>query len=615
MSTKTIENFFTGKTLVIPGYQRDYAWKERNVDDLFSDVEEALEVEGGHYLGTFILSQKDRNAPVQVVDGQQRLTTLTMLLDVLIDVVDDPAIQQHYRNTFIAHPVTGAKFRVLGENEHFFQQLLADHNPEPQSDGQDRLKRAYQWIQQRVQALVNTGGQPLIKNWLLCLSQMEVLEFIEPDEGKAIRMFQSVNDRGVPLAKMDIVKSLLVYYSNRYLGGVLDQNISQQFGQAFRSFSHTKRLAAVSGFKVRQIDRDSFREDDVLRYHYLAFDSSRFDAVAGADYSATSETVLEVFLKPALKRLRGNVDKLREFIIAYTADLTAFFMGLEQLVEATRTKRDTYLLFVVQDLSATLYPLVIRLQLMGWLSQTGVVRDPRKLHDLVELVDLRVFKLWGTNPQADIFRITQELPLRSVDEVIEVLQNFCQRFMPDAKLESRLVDQDLYRNLGLTRMLLEEEELARAALKLPPLSVEHLVAFNSTGLTVEHILPQEPNFNVVAYGFDGHEAYELHKHRIGNLILLEGPLNSACNNRTVEDKMSAPNLYLSSGLKAVSSLAAQFTGKTQGFQCVSIETRSKDLAKLVMQRWPIVQVVAEPEAKNDAALTPNAIEPLAALAA
>ena len=42
MSTKTIENFFTGKTLVIPSYQRDYAWRESNVDDLFADIEEAL---------------------------------------------------------------------------------------------------------------------------------------------------------------------------------------------------------------------------------------------------------------------------------------------------------------------------------------------------------------------------------------------------------------------------------------------------------------------------------------------------------------------------------------------------------------------------------------------
>ncbi|MCX7693129.1 MAG: DUF262 domain-containing protein [Tepidimonas taiwanensis] len=124
MSTLTLENFFTGKTFVIPSYQRDYAWTERNVDDLFGDVEEAIEVGGNHYLGTFILSQADRSAPVCVVDGQQRLTTLTMLMDALIDVVEDEGIKQYYRNTFIHHPVTGAKFRVLGSNEAFFRDLL-----------------------------------------------------------------------------------------------------------------------------------------------------------------------------------------------------------------------------------------------------------------------------------------------------------------------------------------------------------------------------------------------------------------------------------------------------------------------------------------------------------
>ncbi|WP_082007630.1 DUF262 domain-containing protein [Tepidimonas taiwanensis] len=60
MSTLTLENFFTGKTFVIPSYQRDYAWTERNVDDLFGDVEEAIEVGGNHYLGTFILSVTSR---------------------------------------------------------------------------------------------------------------------------------------------------------------------------------------------------------------------------------------------------------------------------------------------------------------------------------------------------------------------------------------------------------------------------------------------------------------------------------------------------------------------------------------------------------------------------
>ena len=206
MSTKTIENFFTGKTLVIPSYQRDYAWRERNVNDLFDDVEEALEVRSGHYLGTFILSQQERSAPVYVVDGQQRLTTLTMLLNALINAIGEDSIKQHYRNTFIHHPVTGPKFKVLGDNEAFFRDLLAEKNPVPASDGQERLQKAYSWIRQRVNAL---GGQELVQQWLLCISNMEVLEFVEPNEGKAIRMFQSVNDRGVRACQNFCVKEVI----------------------------------------------------------------------------------------------------------------------------------------------------------------------------------------------------------------------------------------------------------------------------------------------------------------------------------------------------------------------------------------------------------------------
>lgn len=607
MSTKTIENFFTGKTLVIPSYQRDYAWRERNVDDLFDDVEEALEVGGGHYLGTFILSQQDKGSPVHVVDGQQRLTTLTMVLDALIDAVNDPGIKQHYRNTFIEHPVTGAKFRVLGDNEGFFRALLGEQQPTPESDGQDRLQRAYRWIRQRVQALDTQGGQELVTQWLLCISNMEVLEFIEPNEGKAIRMFQSVNDRGVPLAKMDIVKSLLVYYSNRYLDGDLDEHVSQQFGQAFRSFSRIKRLAAEPGYKIRQIDRDAFREDDVLRYHYLAFDGLAFGVAAGGDYSATSETVLESFLKPALKGLRGDSDKLRDFIKAYTTDLTNFFASLEALLQATRTERPSYFLWVVQDLSATLYPLVIRLHLKGWLSERGTL-DQRSLMEIVELADLRVFKLRGTNPQADIFRITRDLHQHSSDWVISELQGFCDRFMPDALMASRLMDEDMYRNPALPRMLMREEAVTRLAVGESELTLQELAMLNQNGLTVEHILPQDPDnsFSIGSYGFVSDEEYLQHKHRLGNLVLLEGGINSACNNRTVETKMTVPNLYMASSLCAVKAVAAKCAGNKR-FDKALLVVRCRELSEMMVGHWPIRQALGNADGKSagNPAITPE----------
>lgn len=589
MSTQTrMENFFTGKTLVIPSYQRDYAWRERNVDDLFDDLEEAQEVGSGHYLGTFILSQQDKNSSVHhVVDGQQRLTTLTMLLDALIDVVDDADVKQSYRNTFIHHPVTGAKFRVLGANEAFFRDLLDEKSPRPGSDGQERMLNAYRWIRQRVAALLAKGGQQLVKDWLLCISNMEVLQFIEPNEGKAIRMFQSVNDRGVPLAKMDIVKSLLVYYSNRYLNGELDTLISERFGEAFRSFSRIKRLAGEPGYKIRVIDRDAFREDDVLRYHYLAFDGTPFGLAAGGDYSATSGTVLEVFLKPALKDLRGDVSKLREFITAYITDLTQFFAGLEVLVQATHTDRPSYLLWVIQDLSATLYPLIIRLHLKGWLHERSTV-DQRSLMEIIELSDLRVFKLRGTNPQADVFRITRELHQHSIAWVIEELPHFCDWGMPDAMMASRLVDEDMYRNPALQRMLLQIEARSRATVGEPELSLQELAALNQDGLTVEHIFPQDPDnsFNIGSYGFVTDDDYLQYKHRIGNLVLLEGGINSACNNRPIEAKMTAPNLYMASSLSAVKAVAAASAGNRR-FDKSQLVERSQRLSTAMVECWPI----------------------------
>lgn len=587
MSTKTLEIFFTGKSLVIPHYQRDYAWKPSNVDDLFEDVEEALQVQGGHYLGTFILSQSDRSAPVYVVDGQQRLTTLTMILDALIDAVVDQALRQHYRSNYIEHPVTGAKFKLQGGNGDFFVSLLAEQNPTPATDGQQRLLDSYERIRLRVGELRQRGGQELVKQWLSCLSQLEVLEFVEPDEGKAIRMFQSVNDRGVPLARMDIVKSLLVYYSNRYLDGELDQDISEQFGRAFHSFSRIKRLAAEEGYRVRLVNRDSFREDDVLRYHYFAFDGAPFALESGADYSATADTVLENFLKPALRDLRSDPDRLRHFIASYSEDLAAFFGALESLLEATRTDLATYLLFIIQDLSATLYPLVVRLHLQDRLSAVGRGGDHRSLQEIIDMVDLRVFKLRGTNPQADVFRITASLPNLSVDEIIERLKQFCRHFMPDALMQSQLENEYLYRNAGVPRMLLHAELEERKKGGKSPLTPAALMNLGRKGLTVEHILPQEPNFKVKAYGFRNKDHYEEHKHRIGNLVLLEDTLNKTCSNRTVEDKMSAPECYQKSNLWAVKTLSARHAPPGQPFRLVDIDSRAKTIAQSILKRWPI----------------------------
>jgi uncharacterized protein with ParB-like and HNH nuclease domain len=66
----------------IPPYQRPYAWTSDQIDDLWEDL--IANIEGGHFLGSLVLSSEDEMRP-QVIDGQQRLTTLMLLLSVLRD--------------------------------------------------------------------------------------------------------------------------------------------------------------------------------------------------------------------------------------------------------------------------------------------------------------------------------------------------------------------------------------------------------------------------------------------------------------------------------------------------------------------------------------------------
>ena len=114
-----------------------------------------------------------------------------------------------------------------------------------------------------------------------------------------------------------------------------------------------------------------------------------------------------------------------------------------------------------------------------------------------------------------------------------------------------------------------------------------LVALVEAGQTVEHILPQEPSFGIKAYGFSSAEAYENHVHRLGNLTLLESGLNSACNNKTVETKMSDERFYRASSYQMTRALAASCAERTPAFSRSDIDTRGADLARFCVKEWPL----------------------------
>lgn len=594
MPTETLEKFFTGKRFIVPTYQRDYAWEKEQIDDLFDDIGEALETGTDHYIGTFILSKGEGEQAFRIVDGQQRLTTLTMLLDALIARLPDQRLQNYYTILFLTNEDATRKLQLLGENAQFFNQLLDKQTVEPQSTSQERLKSGYTWIQQRVENLTANNGDNGIRAWIDHIKKLEALEFVEINEGKAIRMFQSVNDRGVLLSNMDKAKSVIIYHSNRFLGGKLDDFVNAEFGHCFSSYSQLKELASASGFAVRNIARKAFTEDDILRYHYLAFDPRPYDSEAGFDFKATSEFVLNEFLKKTLKRLRGVPDKLEAFIKDYVIDLAAFFGSLRELIELTRSSEALFQLFVVLDLSASLYPLTIRLQTRKMLSESITVPSGQwPLLALIEITDIRVYKLRGTNPQRDIFELSRAAQHLSAVEIANRLRDFVQYFMTNELFLNSLATERLYRNLGLYRILTEIERDARTKISgANPLSLAELQAMVAQEQTVEHVLPQEPNFGFPSYGCLTRDEYEQLNDRLGNLTLLAKTENSRCTNRPVEEKINSANMYAASIYYCTRQIAADGAGKVSPFTKTDIENRGREIAKFCVGRWPLWETAA-----------------------
>lgn len=130
---------------------------------------------------------------------------------------------------------------------------------------------------------------------LEALLEMVLLRLEEPNPGRAIRTFQSVNDRGVPLLLLDKLKSLLIYYSNTFCDGKrgLDQFINDHFGEIFKIFAKIKKSDHISS--VGGSD-----EGDIFRYHA---GSQRFDGIKSFGQTSTEDTYEK--LKAELKKSKA----------------------------------------------------------------------------------------------------------------------------------------------------------------------------------------------------------------------------------------------------------------------------------------------------------------------
>jgi uncharacterized protein with ParB-like and HNH nuclease domain len=568
----TLEVFFTDKFFAIPNYQRDYAWDTGNVDDLFDDILECIETQTNHYIGTFILSKTSDPKVFHVVDGQQRLTTLIMLINIAIEELGSSNESIIYGDKFIkAIEKNIWRLRLPIENHEFFVEMIERKNPTIRTRSQKLLISAYDRIKTRVSAL--KSDRAISSQLLETTKQLEVMEFIESDDGKAIRMFQTVNDRGRPLSNIEKAKSLLIYYSNRFLDGSLDNWVNEQFAKIFHNFAQIKSIG--ENYNIEVISDKRFSEDSVMRYHYLAYADDLYDYYASEDY------VLDFYLKTTLKTLRSSKETVKEFITNYVSDMSRFFQGFLDIATNVPTHQKYYKLFSVLGLSTRLYPLTIRLKMRGLLNSKIESNPVLSLFDLIEIADVRVYKIRGTEPRADMSFLARDAKSIESKDIEARLLKFVNDFMWDDEFRRRL-NSSIYPNAALKYMVTKYNEF----LLNREYSFEELIAQSETIPTVEHIFSEEERFDFPNFGFESFQEYNDRVHMLGNLTLLEKSLNSQCHNKNPIEKAS-PNLYGRSIFEDPRKISAEMINRGNIFNKSHVEDRTRRLSEFCLNTWRV----------------------------
>ena len=379
---------------------------------------------------------------------------------------------------------------------------------------------------------------------------------------------------------MEKAKSLLIYYSNRFLDGSLDYKINNKFGKIFRCYNQIIDLGEKN--LISQINTKDFSEDSIMRYHFLAYDNEKYD------HWATRDQVLSCFLKPKLKELSkiDNINKMEKFINDYVTDLESYFRSFLNLLKKIDNNKYYYKLFSILNLSANLYPLVIRLHNKNILEDSLIINSNLTFLELIEIADVRVYKTRGTDPQKDVYELARRAKNMNNQNIEDELLSFINKFMNDRLFRNKL-EEDIYGNQGLVYIFIEYSEKLRDD-KKGKYSLNELKELNnnkSTRPTIEHIFAQEPRFEFPNRSFDSAEEYFSKINKLGNLTLLKKETNSKCQDKTPEEKIQSLDFYIKSPFDITSELAAEIKDRGNSFNKKDINKRTLDLADFCVKRW------------------------------
>lgn len=553
-SNKTYRQLMgNGLRYEIPKFQRDYSWEAEHWDDLWQDIRALLADEDNeHYMGYLVL-QTSNNKEFQIIDGQQRLTTMSLLilstLKCLKELVDSGIEAENnlkrkdsLLNSYIGYvdPVTlisNNKLKLNRNSDDYYKQhlvLLKELPLRNTNSSEKQMRECFNWYYDRIKKEFNTGESlaAFIDNIVdkLFFTVIEVT-----DQLNAFKVFETLNARGVQLSSADLLKNYLFF--------VVDETKPH--------ISEIEELENIWSKIVGKLGEQKF--EDYLRYYWNSINKS-------------------VGKKNLFKNVKGNIkskEQVFELIrnLNDTADLYLAIQNPED--EFWRDKPDIrkslkeLKLFQIRQINSLFLSALRNLE----------VENFKKLAKICSVISFRYNIIGGLNPNAqeDVYN-TVALKISS-NKRFEVA-DFQTIYVSDLNFENDFSTKEFRnttRNHKIVKYILSKIEVYQHKNEIDP---------ESDLFTIEHILPENADDTWGNFTF---EEINRSVYRMGNLTLLERKLNREAGQKGYVEKIV---LFAQSNSELTKTLPDNFNTWNED----KLAARQRELAKHAKAIWKIQEL-------------------------
>jgi hypothetical protein len=599
----SIEEAFRECFYIVPDYQREYVWTDKEVHQLLEDINEQIDAGGTreYFIGTVLVSPADQKNHYNVIDGQQRLTTFFLLLCALKSVFlgDTRQTVSGLISTRYTEPSGETKTRLKleprYENAGEVMAKLVQIDADPQSvragiqaagissfGSLENLLNAYSTLHRYLKD--NYDDVPKLKKYWGYLANNVVFIQISTDVSSALKIFETINERGVGLNPMDLLKNLLFTQVNQTQFTQLKdewKKITKPLERGKEKSLRFLRYFLMANYVIKNDRSDAVvREDEI--YDWLVAK----DNAASCDYAS----------KPFefVRKVVRNVEHYLAFANGLGNDgRPNLAMDSLKRLAGGAFSLHYVLLLAVANLPKPLFDHFVS-QLESFLFYYIFTKTPTK--DLERNFSLWADELRAIAESSDPVKQKEQLNAFVADRFAKSMAGKTQE-LADALKRFTLNTMQQYRTRYLLARLTQYVEMAFSGLKTPS-SLEPF-----TKLEIEHILPNNPTPELHATWLAANPSasYNDYKIRLGNLTLLEKPINIVAGNdfyTAKQEEYRKSGNYLTRSLVELTKVGqntsiSRINEKLEAFpawEAASIEQRHGMLIALAQDVWRVTPI-------------------------